>query len=176
MRLNQPKLLQVHEVGGHMLLVGKPDKRTEHMASLVARQRDNREGYNVRTGKVLQAFGTAGSTGVELEKSPRSVPKHLLNQLKELLEVRGALPLKKLPAEYEEEFGYKLEWRKLGFTCLEDLFTSHIEAVALFRLTPEPLGWVVKLKEEECKDYSSFKRNVIVPKPLQVNLKQKKVS
>ena len=173
MRLNQPKLLQVHEVGGHMLLVGKPDKRTEHMASLVARQRENREGYNVRTGKVLQAFGMAENSGVEMVKSPRSVPKHLLNQLKELLEVRGALPLKKLPIEYEEEFGYKLEWQKLGFTCLEDLFTSDIEAVALFRLTPEQLGWVAKLKEEECEDYSSFKRSIMVPKPVQVNLKQR---
>ena len=173
MRLDQPKLLQVHEVGGHMLLVGKPDKRTEHMASLVARQRDNREGYNVRTGKVLQAFGMAENSGVEMVKSPRSVPKHLLNQLKELLEVRGALPLKKLPIEYEEEFGYKLEWQKLGFTCLEDLFTSDIEAVALFRLTPEQLGWVVKLKEDGCEDYSSFKRSIMVPKPVQVNLKQR---
>merc|ERR1719370_924435 len=109
--------------------------------------------------KFLQAFlGRAGSTGVELEKSLRSVPKHLLNQLKELLEVRGALPLKNLPGEYEEEFGYKLEWRKLGFTCLEDLFTSDTEAVALFRLAPELPGWVVKLKEEGCEDYSSLKR------------------
>ena len=142
------------------------------MASLVARQRENREGYNVRTGKVLQAFGTAGSTGLDImEKSPRNVPKHLLNQLKELLEERGALPLNKLPAEYEEEFGYKLEWQKLGFTCLEDLFTSDLEAVALFRLTPELLGWVAKLKEDGCEDYSSFKRNVMVPKPVQVNLK-----
>ena len=153
------------------MLVAKPDKKTEHMASLVARQRDNREGYNVRTGKILQAFGMAGSTGVEMEKSTRSVPKHLLSQLKELLEVRGALPLNKLPAEYEEEFGYKLEWQKLGFTCLEDLFTSDFEAVALFRLTPELLGWVANLKEDGCEDYSSFKRNVMVPKPVQVNLK-----
>ena len=155
-----------------MLLVGKPDKKTEHMASLVARQRDNREGYNVLTGKVLQAFGLAECSAVEMEKSPRSIPKHLLNQLKELLEVRGALPLNKLPGEYEEEFGYKLEWHKLGFTCLEDLFTSDTEALVLFRLTPDVLGWVIKLEEERCEDYSSFRRNIMVPKPVQVNVIQ----
>ena len=155
------------------MLVGKPDKNTEHMASLVSRQLDNRSGYNVLTGKVLQAFGVAESSGVEVEKSLRRVSKHLLNQLKELLELRGALPLSKLHGEYEEEFGYKLEWRNLGFSCLEDLFTSDVEAVALFRLVPELHGWVVMLKEEEREDYSSFRRNVLVPKSVQVNLKQK---
>ena len=77
--------------------------------------------------------------------------------------------MSRLHGEYEEEFGYKLEWRKLGFSCLEDLFTSDVEAVALFRLTPELGGWVVMLKEEGCEDYSSFRRNIIVPKPVQVN-------
>ena len=89
-----------------MLLVGKPDQKTEHMASLVARQRDNREGYNVRTGKVIQEFGAAERSGVKMEKSQRGVPKHLLNQLKELLEERGALALNTIPDVYEEEFGY----------------------------------------------------------------------
>ena len=156
-----------------MFLVGKPDENTQHMASLVARQLDNRSGYNVRTGKVLQALGMADSSGVEVEKSLRSVSKHLLNQLKELLEERGALPLSKLPGEYLEEFGYRLEWRKLGFSCLEDLFTSDVEAAALFRLTPELVGWVVELKEGGREDYSSFRRNIMVPKSVQVNLKQK---
>ena len=169
LRLSQPIQLQVQQVGGHMLLVGKPDKKPEHMASLVSRQMDNKSGYNVLTGKVLQDFGVAESSGVEVEKALRRVSKHLLNQLKELLEVRGALPLSKLHGEYEEEFGYKLEWRKLGFSCLEDLFTSDVEAVALLRLTPELGGWVVMLKEEGCEDYSSFRRNIIVPKPVQVN-------
>ena len=102
-----------------MLLVGKPDQKTEHMASLVARQRDNREGYNVRTGKVIQEFGAAERSGVKMEKSQRGVPKHLLNQLKELLEERGALALNTIPDVYEEEFGYTLDWRNLGFTCME---------------------------------------------------------
>ena len=153
-----------------MLLVGKPDQKTEHMASLVARQRDNREGYNVRTGKVIQEFGAAERSGVKMEKSQRGVPKHLLNQLKELLEERGALALNTIPDVYEEEFGYTLDWRNLGFTCMEDLFTSDTEVCALFRLTPEPLGWVVQLKEKECEDYSSFKRSVLVPKSVQVHL------
>jgi len=164
-------VVEVQQVGGHMLLVGKPDKNTEHMASLVSRQLDNRSGYNVLTGKVLQAFGMAESSGVEVEKSLRRVSKHLLNQLKELLELRGALPLIKLHGEYEEEFGYKLEWRNLGFSCLEDLFTSDVEAVALFRLVPELHGWVVMLKEEGCEDYSSFRRNVLVPKSVQESLR-----
>ena len=173
----QPRtqILQVQEVGGHKLLVGKPDKKTEHMASLVSRQLDNRSGYNVLTGKVLQAFGVAeNSARVVVEKPLRSVSKHLLNQLKELLEVRGALLLSKVSAVYEEEFGYKIEWRKLGFSCLEDLFTSDIEAAALFSLTPELLGWVVQFKEEGCDNYSSFRRNILVPKPVQVNFKQLK--
>ena len=93
-----------------MLLVGKPDKNTEHMASLVSRQLDNRSGYNVLTGKVLQAFGVAESSGVEVDKSLRRVSKHLLNQLKELLEVRGALSLSRLHGEYEEEFVWLQIW------------------------------------------------------------------
>ena len=73
---NQHKNLQVVEVGGHKLLVGKPDKRTEHMASLVSRQLDNRSGYNVLTGKVLQDFGVAQNSAGE--NSLRKISKHLL--------------------------------------------------------------------------------------------------
>ena len=99
------------------MLVAKPDKKTEHMASLVSRQRNNREGYNVRTGQVLQAFGVPESNGQESEKSTRKVPKHLLSQIKELVNLRGALPLGNLFGVYEEEFGYRLEFKTLGFTA-----------------------------------------------------------
>ena len=150
------------------MLVAKPDKKTEHMASLVSRQRNNREGYNVRTGQVFQAFGVPERNGLESEKSTRKVPKHLLSQLKELVNLRGALPLGNLFGVYEEEFGYRLEFKTLGFTCLEDLFTSDPEACALFRLQSEPQGWMLCLKERLCEDYISFKRSVLVPKATQV--------
>ena len=150
------------------MLVAKPDKKTEHMASLVSRQRNNREGYNVRTGQVLQAFGVPESNGQESEKSTRKVPKHLLSQIKELVNLRGALPLGNLFGVYEEEFGYRLEFKTLGFTCLEDLFTSDPEACALFRLQSEPHGWMLCLKEKFFEDYISFKRGVLVPKAIQV--------
>ena len=150
------------------MLFAKPDKKTEHMASLVSRQRSNREGYNVRTGQVLQAFGLPESNGQESEKSTRKVPKHLLSQIKELINLRGPLPLGNLFGVYEEEFGYRLEFKTLGFTCLEDLFTSDPEACALFRLQSEPQGWMLCLKEKLCENYSSFKRGVLVPKAIQV--------
>ena len=137
------------------MLFAKPDKKTEHMASLVSRQRNNREGYNVRTGQVLQAFGVPESNGQESEKSTRKVPKHLLSQIKELVNLRGALPLGNLFGVYEEEFGYRLEFKTLGFTCLEDLFTSDPEACALFRLQSEPQGWMLCLKEKFCEVFQA---------------------
>ena len=63
-----------------MLLDGKPNKNTEHMASLVSRQLDNRSGYNVLTGKVLQAFGVAESSGVEVDKSLRNIKSKISSQ------------------------------------------------------------------------------------------------
>jgi len=169
--LSLKDVVEVKEVGGHTMLFAKPDKKTEHMASLVSRQRNNREGYNVRTGQVLQAFGVPESNGQESEKSTRKVPKHLLSQIKELVNLRGALPLGNLFGVYEEEFGYRLEFKTLGFTCLEDLFTSDPEACALFRLQSEPQGWMLCLKEKFCEDYISFKRGVLVPKAIQESLR-----
>ena len=53
--------VQVRQLGGgHLLLVGLADPRTQHMARLVASQRENTEGYNYRTGAV-SPFPTKGS-------------------------------------------------------------------------------------------------------------------
>ena len=53
-----PEVVEVtHFGGGQCLLIGVPDKKTEHIAKMVGNQRDNGEGFNRRTGEVLARVG-----------------------------------------------------------------------------------------------------------------------
>ena len=100
-----PEVVEVRRVAGHLLLVGRPDTRTQHMARMVASQRETQGGYNVRTSEVVRRLDQEELQ--ELAAAPeRRVSRHLVAQLRELVELgEGRLPLPSLPHRYHEEFG-----------------------------------------------------------------------
>ena len=101
-----PEVVEVRRVAGHLLLVGRPDPRTQHMARMVANQREESKGYNVRTGEVLRRLEQEelGELAPAAERRVSLVA--LVAQLVELVELgEGRLPLPSLPHRYHEEFG-----------------------------------------------------------------------
>ena len=164
-------VLEVCKLGsGHTLLVGRPDPSTQHMAQLVARQMDNTRGYNIDTGQVLRGLGSDGLQAL-VPRQGCNVPKHLLSQLRELVELEGRpLSLLRLPEVFLMEYGYPLEWDHLGFTCLEDLLSSSSMA-GILQLHHELGGWSVSLLQEEL-DFSTWRHSVVLPDRAQEQLKQ----
>ena len=45
--------------GGELLVRARPDTSTQHIAAMVAEQKENREGYNQHTGRVVARYSTA---------------------------------------------------------------------------------------------------------------------
>ena len=157
-------VVEVRMVDRQILLLGLPDPSTLHMARMVANQREGREGYNYRTTQLLKGLDMEDVEELATPTS-RQVPAHLISQLRELVEVEGHLLLATLPDRFHGEFGYPLEWRHLGFTCLEDLLTSTTLAT-VFTITMEDAGWMVGLVqevEEQLEDFSTFQGQVKVP-------------
>jgi len=154
-----------------MLLVGKPSVNTVHMARMVSSQRDNTEGYNYRTNQVLRGLDTHTVQGLScMVGLPRQVPPYLINQLMELISLRGgSISLANLPNLYRQEFSYCLQWKHFKFTSLEDLLSSP-QLASTFQLFWDDEGWNIRCKNE-CETYSMFLQRVSVPRYLQDSLK-----
>ena len=154
--------------GGHILLVGKPNSNTAHMARMVSSQRENSEGYNYKTGQVVRGLDRETVQGLSC-KPPREVPAYLINQLKELMLLRGGrIPLAILPNLYSQEFSYCLQWKEFNFTSLEDLLSSP-QLASTLQLYMEDEEWSIG-PVRECETYSMFQQRVLVPQYLQDSL------
>ena len=83
-----PKVVEVTHLGGRQcLLIGVPDKKTEHIAKMVGNQRDNREGFNRRTGEVLARVGgdVIKKIGKVSGRKTRKLPQFIKKQVEQLI-------------------------------------------------------------------------------------------
>ena len=83
-----PKVVEVTHLGGRQcLLIGVPDKKTEHIAKMVGNQRDNREEFNRRTGEVLARVGgdVIKKIGKVSGRKTRKLPQFIKKQVEQLI-------------------------------------------------------------------------------------------
>ena len=117
---------------GDTLLFAVSDEKTLHIAKMVGNQRDNVEGFNRRTARVVSGAGR--EVKLEIEKSTRVLDKKVSNyvkkQFRELLEddehIDGIL-LTDLPTVYDREFGYNIDYEEFGFNNLEEFCFHGLE-------------------------------------------------
>jgi hypothetical protein len=135
-----PEVVEVtHLGGGQVLLIGVPDKNTEHITKMVGNQRDNREGFNRRTGQMLARFGAEVIHKIEKVsgRKSRMVPEFLKKKVEHLIELdmfEAGLFLSEFQQVYEQEFGYPLDFRSYGFFSLEDFCFYGLQGSATMSL------------------------------------------
>jgi len=133
--VNSPDNVQVVQAGGQVLLLGVPDKETEHIAKMVGSQREGQGGFNRRTEEVIARLG--GDIVKKIDKMAgrrtRVVPEFVRKQLEQLLSLdmfEDGIFFSNLFHIYEEEFGYSLEFKSDGFYNLEDFCFNGLDGLA----------------------------------------------
>jgi len=140
-----PEVVEVTQLGGgQVLLIGVPDKKTEHIAKMVGNQRDNREGFNRRTGQMLSRVGMDVINKIEKVsgRKTREVPEFMKKQVEQLVEMEAfeeGLFLTEFSQVYEQEFGYPLDFRSYGFFSLQDFCYNGLQGSVGLDLTGD--GW-----------------------------------
>ena len=86
---NLPDVVRVSFVGNQTLLCGVPDETTRHIADMVSNQRTNREGFNFKTGEVLDAAGSGAIKKIERssEEKPKKIHALLKKQISQLIQI-----------------------------------------------------------------------------------------
>jgi len=135
MLVNSPDYVQVFRTGGQTLLLGVPDKETEHIAKMVGCQREGLGGFNRRTEEVVARLG--GDIVKKIDKMAgrrtRVVPEFVRKQLEQLLSLdmfEDGIFLSDLFHIYSEEFGYPLEFESAGYYNLEDFCFNGLDGLA----------------------------------------------
>jgi len=154
-----PEVVEVTQLGGgQVLLIGVPDKKTEHIAKMVGNQRDNSEGFNRRTGQMLSRVSSDVIHKIEKVsgRKTREVPEFMKKQIEQLAEMEffeDGLFLTDFQQVYEQEFGYPLDYKSYGFYSLQDFCYNGLEGSARVNLTAD--GWWKLFPNERAQQHGS---------------------
>jgi len=143
---NLPDVVRVSFVGNQTLLLGVPDETTKHIADMVSNQRTNREGFNYRTGEVLDAAGSGAVKKIERssEEKPKKIHALLKKQITQLIQIdvfESGISIDDFLGIYEQEFGYPLDFESYGYIKAEDFIHSGLSE--LLELVLDGFSWKI---------------------------------
>jgi len=161
--------------GGQTLLIGVPDKNTEHIAKMVRNQRDNIDGFNWKNGQMMSRVSIDEIRKIERisDRKLRAVPEFMKKQVEQLVEMEffeEGLLLTEFQQVYEHEFGYAIDYKSYGFFSLQDFCYNGLQGSARVDLTGD--GWwkLFPLHKFQ-RDIIVDEKTIDIPEEVKANVK-----